>query len=270
MHIQAPEKVLVGKGEEKMLWTRIGRRFSISSKEVTGDQFAEFYRDPRFQTWMSENRQRRWCPLVEGNRPQHAVSWIVAVKYCQWLNEREKIPEQDWCYDNVWGEKDSYPVPKPDHLQLKGYRLPTEAEWSFACSGGSQDVWYFGNNETHTKYHEWTDPHAANTSHVVASLRPNPFGLFDMGGNLTEWTDSSFQQPLRPLHQYFVEDKRDATGERTMFFVLAGGRFKQSALSSATSTSTVNAPEYYSITTGFRLARTIEAIDQSPNVRIKE
>ncbi|MFN7873911.1 MAG: protein kinase domain-containing protein [Pirellula sp.] len=270
VHIQAPEKVLVGKGEEKMLWTRIGRRFSISSKEVTGDQFAEFYRDPRFQTWMSENRQRRWCPLVEGNRPQHAVSWIVAVKYCQWLNEREKIPEQDWCYDNVWGEKDSYPVPKPDHLQLKGYRLPTEAEWSFACSGGSQDVWYFGNNETHTKYHEWTDPHAANTSHVVASLRPNPFGLFDMGGNLTEWTDSSFQQPLRPLHQYFVEDKRDATGERTMFFVLAGGRFKQSALSSATSTSTVNAPEYYSITTGFRLARTIEAIDQSPNVRIKE
>jgi serine/threonine protein kinase/formylglycine-generating enzyme required for sulfatase activity len=270
VNIQAPEKVIVGKGEEKMIWTRIGRRFSISAKEVTGDQFAEFYWDPRFQTWMSENRQRRWCPLVEGNRPQHAISWIVAVKYCQWLNERERIPEQDWCYDNVWGEKDSYPIPKPDHLQLRGYRLPTEAEWSFACSGGSQDMWYFGNNETHTKHHEWTDPHAANTSHVVATLRPNPFGLFDMGGNLAEWTDSSFQQPLRPLHQYFIEDKRDATSEKTMFFVLAGGRFKQSALSATTSTSTVNAPEYYSITTGFRLARTIEALDQSPKVRTKE
>jgi serine/threonine protein kinase/formylglycine-generating enzyme required for sulfatase activity len=268
--IQVPDKVLVGKGEAQLIWTRIGRRYSISSTEVTGNQFAEFYRDPRFQTWIAENRQRRWCPLVEGNKPQHAISWLVAVKYCQWLNEREKIPEREWCYQNVWGEKDSYPVPKPDHLNLKGYRLPTEAEWTLACSGGSHNNWHFGANETHTKYFEWTDPHAANTTHTVASLRPNPFGLFDMGGNLAEWTDSSFQQPLRPLFQSFVEDKRDATSDRAMFFVLAGGRFKQSALSAATSASTVNAPEYYSITTGFRLARTIEVLDELPNAQLKE
>jgi formylglycine-generating enzyme required for sulfatase activity len=268
--IQVPDKVLVGKGEEQLIWTRIGRRYSISSSEVTGAQFADFYRDPRFQTWVAENRQRRWCPLVDGNKPQHAVSWLVAVKYCQWLNEREKIPEREWCYENVWGEKDSYPIPKRDHLKLKGYRLPTEAEWTLACSGGSQDTWHFGNNETHTKYFEWTEPQAYNTSHVVASLRPNPFGLFDIGGILAEWTDSSFQQPLRPLFQSFVEDERDFTSEKPMYFVLAGGRFKQSALSSATSTSTVNAPEYYSITTGFRLARTIEVLDKSPNVRPKD
>jgi serine/threonine protein kinase/formylglycine-generating enzyme required for sulfatase activity len=260
--IQVPDKVLVGGGEEKMIWTRIGRRYSISSAEVTGEQFAEFYQDPRFQTWIAENRQRRLFQLVEGNKPQNAISWLVAVKYCQWLNEREKIPEQEWCYENVWGEKDSYPVPKPDHLKLKGYRLPTEAEWTFACSGGFQNIWHFGDNEKHTKYHEWTEPHAANASHVIASLRPNSFGLFDMGGNLAEWTDSAYRQPLRPQFQSFVNDERDSTSEKPMFFVLAGGRFKQSTLSAATSTSTVNAPEYLSITTGFRLARTIEVLNK--------
>jgi formylglycine-generating enzyme required for sulfatase activity len=264
VNIQVPEKVLVGKGESQLIWTRIGRRYSISSTEVTGDQFAEFYLDLRFQSWIAENRQRRWCQLVEGNKPQHAVSWIVAVKYCQWLNEREKIPEREWCYDNVWGEKDTNPVPKPDHLKLKGYRLPTEAEWAFACSGGSEDLWHYGNNETHSKYYEWNEPHAANKSREVATLRPNPFGLFDMSGNLAEWTDSSFQQTLRPLFQSFLEDSREPTSERTMFYVLAGGRFKQSALSSVTSASTANAPEYSSITTGFRLARTIEVLEQSP------
>lgn len=270
VNIQVPEKVLVGKGEEQLIWTRIGRRYSISSTEVTGNQFAEFYRDPRFQTWIAENRQRRWCQLVEGNKPQHAVSWIVAVKYCQWLNEREKIPEREWCYDNVWGEKDTNPVPKTDHLKLKGYRLPTEAEWAFACSSGSEDLWHYGSNETHSKYYEWNEPYAANKTREVATLRPNSFGLFDMSGNLAEWTDSSFQQPLRPLFQSFVEDSREDTSERTMFYVLAGGRFKQSALSSVTSASTANAPEYSSITTGFRLARTIEVLDESTNSQVKE
>jgi hypothetical protein len=55
-----------------------------------------------------------------------------------------------------------------------------------------------------------------------------------------------------------------------MFFVLAGGRFKQSALSSVTSASTANAPEYSSITTGFRLARTIEVLDELTNAEVKE
>jgi formylglycine-generating enzyme required for sulfatase activity len=264
VNIQVPEKVLVGKGESELIWTRIGRHYSISSTEVTGDQFAEFYLEPRFQSWIAENRQRRWCQPVGSNKPQHAVSWIVAVKYCQWLNEREKIPEREWCYDNVWGEKDTNPVPKPDHLKLKGYRLPTEAEWAFACSGGSVDPWHYGNNETHSKYFEWNEPHSASKSREVATLRPNPFGLFDMGGNLGEWTDSSFRQTLRPLSQSFLEDSREPTNERTMFYVLAGGRYKQSALSAVTSASSANAPEYSSDTSGFRLARTIEVLGQSP------
>ncbi len=92
-------------------------------------------------------------------------------------------------------------------------------------------------------------------------MASSSFGAFDVSGNLAEWTDSICQQPLRPLFQSIVEESREDTSERNMFYDLAGGRYKQSAQSAVTNASTDNALEYSSIARGFRLARTIEVLE---------
>ncbi|MFM7983070.1 MAG: SUMF1/EgtB/PvdO family nonheme iron enzyme [Candidatus Fonsibacter sp.] len=57
--------------------------------------------------------------------PEVAVSWFTAAEYCNWLSEQEGIAKEQWCYE----ERNGVLQPKPNALELKGYRLPTEAEW---------------------------------------------------------------------------------------------------------------------------------------------
>ena len=159
---------------------RIGRTFAISTKEVT---VAEFLRFRPNHIW-----QKRYSSGPD--TPAVGMSWYAATEYCNWLSAREGIPRDQWCYEpNEKGAFTEGMRMRADHLRLTGYRLPTEAEWEYACRSGAGTARYFGRGEGLLPRYGWFSKNSDERAWPVGQLRPNDRGLFDALGNAMEWCE---------------------------------------------------------------------------------
>ena len=121
--------------------------------------------------------------------PVESISWFDAIEYCNKKSQKEGLTP---AY-TVSGTKDNRSVNWDQ--SSKGYRLPTEAEWEYACRAGSDTPFNTGSNiKTDEANYNGNNPYNRNPKGMyrqrtidVISLEPNNFGLFDMHGNVMEW-----------------------------------------------------------------------------------
>lgn len=111
------------------------------------------------------------------NRPVEKVTWAKAVEFCNALSEKHGFEK---CYA---GSGSTLTV----DFTANGFRLPTEAEWEYACRAGSSTSYHFGNAEADLARYAWYAGTSSGGSSDVAKKQPNPHGLFDMHGNVFEW-----------------------------------------------------------------------------------
>jgi formylglycine-generating enzyme required for sulfatase activity len=237
----------MGEGNERHR-RQIGRSFAIASKEVTVEQFRKFRKNHKFD--------KRIAPT--GDCPVMGVTWFKAAEYCNWLSGQEGIPKDQWCYlPNQEGKYAEGMRMAADYLHRTGYRLPTEAEWEYACRAGSVVYWCCGEAFELVGEYAWWGGNSFQRSHPVGSLKPNGLGLFDMHGNAWEWTQDVFKAYGKAEGGKATGDKEDIIyvndkDER----VLRGSSFYNIEMDVGSAYRDYSAPSHGSHVTGFRPART--------------
>lgn len=163
------------------------RDFYLSATEVTCGLYSQFLQSPAAPASLAACRPVDRLISPTADHPAQNVRWQDALAFCNWLSEREGLSP---CYQQLNAVDDDQPTTpgrwRCDFRQ-KGYRLPTEAEWEYACRAGTTTRFFFGDHgRLLPEYGVSSNNHKIPTL-PVGSLMPNPWGLFDMHGNVWEW-----------------------------------------------------------------------------------
>ncbi len=236
----------------------IDKDFLIGAHEVTIGQFREFVAASKYQTEAEKDGKggtglnaenafaqdpkftwKEYGFATSDVHPVANVSWNDAQAFCRWLSEKEKAT----------------------------YRLPTEAEWEYACRAGTktsysfgpttEDWWKFGNGPdaslkklqpkmTWASKDDDGHPYAA----PVGSFKPNAWGIYDMHGNVIEWCQNRFR-----FYDSFADPSEYPTVPKELWYVHRGGSWFNQP-NTATAHSRMGAvPEKRNSLIGFRVVR---------------
>lgn len=195
--------------------------FYVDTCEVTQEAYGRL---------MGKNPSKFEAP----DSPVERLSWHYAARYCNMRSLREGLEP---CYDQETFECD---------FTADGYRLPTEAEWEYACRAGTGSGWSFGDDPGKLDQQAWHKSNAAKSTHPVKQKGPNPWGLYDMHGNVSEWCNDFYNDGYDP------QDDQDphgpASGEER---VLRGGSWAASQAGCRSSARASESPGFADVCFGY-------------------
>ncbi len=223
---------------------RIGRTFALAAKSVTVAQYR------RLATGYSAAEI-----VPDGELPVVGIGWYSAAAYCNWLSEREGIPEDQWCYE-IKGNDIKLRV---SYLSLTGYRLPTEAEMEYATRAGAVTARYYGETEELFPKYAWYQINTNSRPSPVGRLKPNDLGLFDVQGNVWTWCQETFKGYPAGKGDVAVDDREDGLMfDHTVTRMMRGGSFHERGMAWLRSAARYNIyPTNAGYNFGVRVARTV-------------
>ncbi len=175
--------------EDPLTTVTISQPFWMSKYEVTISQVRNYLLDGGTKDGIGFTKLN--CPISNdstfslrnnkfsqnGNQPMVEITWEGAVSFCEWLTEQERATGR---------------LPEGHE-----YRLPTEAQWEYACRAGTTTRFSYGDDPSDRELsnYAWYRDNSGKTTHPVGEKLPNPWGLHDMHGNVYEWCSDWYRNP---------------------------------------------------------------------------
>lgn len=219
----SPEKELGRQADEGPAIKVNVDSFWIEEHEVTYDEYILFQDETMDSDPRPDGITRPSPPYIDftlgmgktGGFPANSMSQYAAIMYCKWLYKKTGI----------------------------FYRLPTEAEWEYACRAGASTAYPFGNDVKELDEYGWYSNNSGNKYHAIKERKPNAWGLYDMLGNVAEWTLDQYHE------NYFREVKNDPQSPfmkpaKKNPVTLKGGSFRDEAVALRSAARLPSSPKW--------------------------
>ena len=232
-----------------------GGSFTMGSSEKQTEPFLKEIEDEYKDNELFLNF---WKDALKSESPPHIValdSFDLALT--ETTNAQYQKFDPDWKYAK---ELENHPAANLNWNQAKaycehyGFRLPSEAEWEYAARGGSQDPWSFGNDAKLLSNYAWFSGNSGNAQ-AVQTREANPFGLYDMQGNVWEWVSDCYQEDIYQDRKGIVTFNPNVDSTSCTLRSLRGGSAWSRARSLRSAFRDGGRPERRRVVIGFRCAR---------------
>ncbi len=224
--------------------------FALCDREVTFDELIAFA--PKYTRYMEQFDAR-------SEDAGFAADWYDSVSFSRWLGQQSELDEADQSYADPEFQKEKYPrepdpranwAPRdwPLVLGRRGFRLPTESEWEIASRARARTSYGYGSDHSLLNRFGWFSENSGKHVHPPRELRPSVRGVFDLHGNLLEWTHDWYSA-------YDAESLTDSLGAKggSSRVLRGGGWLNDAAFCRSARRITID-PTNRTYYNGFRLA----------------